>query len=149
MKNLIITTLLAATLAFQVSMAAAKSDNASVGTKELLARIEALENAVGLNPNAGNVAGSTYRTRVLFDVDTIVNYLPINLEINRHVASSRIWTFEENGIGNVQTPNVCEAKQLTTFDDTQLTIADGACIEFNTSFSYTQSRRCAVDYEYA
>lgn len=139
MEKVITKSLLIAALLFQMSVATAKSDNASVGTKELLARIEALESAVGLNPNAGSVVGSTYRSRVLFDTTTIVNDLPINVEINGQVAESRIWTFEENGVGTVLTPNVCEAQRLITVNDTQLTIEDNSCIVLSASFTYSQT----------
>jgi hypothetical protein len=62
MKHTISSILVAAFLIIQTGIAsAAANGNASVGTKELLARVEALENAI-LNLQTPNVAGASFRT---------------------------------------------------------------------------------------
>lgn len=145
MKKIFPTILIALSLLLGASNTTAKSDNASVGTKELLARIEALENLVGGGPDPSDIAGATFRSKVVFQVTTLANGLPVNLEINGMIAATRQWTFAEDGTGTFST-ETCEGKRLTNFNG-NLTIGNNGCINLPPTFTYLQTdNQVTVDF---
>ena len=92
-----ITLLLAALLVAGV-VQAQPNGNASVGTKELLARIEALEALVAaLDPPDGSVSGSAYQ--VLTSVNGLFNINELPVSGGALIGSTLEWSFFSDGTG--------------------------------------------------
>lgn len=115
-----------------------KSSNASVGTKELLARIEALEEIVqNLGGNGPDVSGSTYRT---FSHGTaFAAFNPFAGKFHLVSFTNRLLTFNTDGTGYWSIED-CAQHQLTEIgNNPPVLLPPGCAVGFVGGFTYVQS----------
>ena len=134
----IVITALLSTLSGSV-WAQGKSAQSSIGTKELLARIEVLEAALEmLSTTSSDVTGNTYRTN---DTVSFSGALvpPAAGQFNGSSVRDRLLTFNADHTATWQVVN-CEAGQISDFAGNAPTRSNGNCVSnLATDWEFTQT----------
>ena len=140
MNNKYLVLLILAVFTLPMSSTYAKNSNSSEGTKELLARIEALEAAVStLGGTDSSVSGATYKTRYVSS--GLGAFLPFPGDFMTVSGGDRTLSFNTDGTGEWTTQN-CFEEQLLNLpsSDPFLQSSPANCGTFGQSgFTYVQA----------